>query len=371
MRFEDEDEVAGAAGALRARLREASTGLVEREHVVELTALAAVAREHLLVLGPPGTAKSDAVRRASKALGGRHFEYLLGRFTEPSELFGPVDLKKLSEGSVQTRTDGMLPEAEVVFLDEVFLGSTAILNTLLGILNERVFRRGGTIVRCPLKVCVGAANALPEEPSLMAFADRFLLSTFVDPVPDPLLEELLERGASPEPLSEEPSALEADPVETLANAARAASMEAIRPDLALAIRSLRGAGVQLSDRRVVRTQRLIAAAAVLAGRGAPTRADLWPLVYAVGSIEGQALARDLLAELLAESESPSLPAAAEDASRGPLVRAARLREAAEGLLERGPGRNPDPWLRKLEGGRAGHRRDPRTRTPRRCAGGAA
>ena len=123
--------------------------------------LGAVAQEHLLVVGPPGTAKSAVVRRVAQSLGGQYFEYLLGRFTEPSELFGPVNLTKLREGTVETDIAGMLPEAEIAFLDEVFLGSTAILNTLLGVLNERQFKRGHTRIKCPLRICVGAANGLP------------------------------------------------------------------------------------------------------------------------------------------------------------------------------------------------------------------
>src|SRR5262252_1862282 len=180
--------IAEASAALRGALADAGRGLVEREALVEMVALAAVAGEHLLVIGPPGTAKSEAVRRVARALGGRYFEYLLGRFTEPSEIFGPVDLRKLKEGVVETEIGGMLPEAEIAFLDEVFLGSTAILNTLLGILNERTFRRGHTRIVCPLRICVGATNALPEDESLAAFADRFLARIFLDAIPDPRLE---------------------------------------------------------------------------------------------------------------------------------------------------------------------------------------
>src|SRR5262245_44439467 len=175
-------------------LADAQRGLVEREALLETILLAAVAGEHVLVIGPPGTAKSEAVRRVARAAGGRYFEYLLGRFTEPSEIFGPIDLRRLREGVVHTETAGMLPEAEFAFLDEVFRGSTAILNTLLGILNERVFRRGHTTQACPLRVCVGASNDLPDDPSLQAFADRFLLRVFVEPIPDPRLEELLDGG---------------------------------------------------------------------------------------------------------------------------------------------------------------------------------
>src|SRR5262245_5155996 len=181
-----------------ARLREAVSGasnaLVDREFLVELVALSAVAREHLLVIGPPGTAKSIAVRRMAMASGGRYFEYLLGRFTEPNEIFGPVDLRKLKEGVVETQISGMLPEAEIAFLDEIFQGSTAILNTLLGLLNVSAFRRGHTLIHCPLRVCVGASNALPEDESLAAFADRFLVRIFVEPIADPMLERLLEGG---------------------------------------------------------------------------------------------------------------------------------------------------------------------------------
>jgi MoxR-like ATPase len=87
-----------ASSKLRSAVTAASRGLVDREPLVELVALSAVAREHLLVIGPPGTAKSVAVRRIAQATGGRYFEYLLGRFTEPNEIFGPVDLRKLREG---------------------------------------------------------------------------------------------------------------------------------------------------------------------------------------------------------------------------------------------------------------------------------
>lgn len=343
---------AEASASLRRAVSDAARGLVERESLVELVALAAVAQEHVLVIGPPGTAKSEAVRRVARATGGVYFEYLLGRFTEPSEIFGPVDLRRLKEGVVETETFGMLPEAEVAFLDEIFQGSTAILNTLLGVLNERVFRRGHTRVTCPLRVCVGASNALPEDDALAAFADRFLVRAFVEPVPDPMLERLLEGGWS---LGREAAGRRASigDIDTLAEAARAADMTAVRPQLGKAIRILRGAGITLTDRRAVKAQRLIAAAAALAGRERPTEADLWPVVFAVPTHEQQALARDCLRELLSPTENASLPAAAEEASRGPLARAARIAQAARQILDERPAAGDDSalksWRLRLEG----------------------
>jgi len=336
-----------AARAVRTALGAAARGLVDRDVLVDLVALAAVAGEHLLVLGPPGTAKSQAVRRVSRALGGRYFEYLLGRFTEPSEIVGPIDLRRLRDGVIETQTAGMLPDAEIAFLDEVFLGSTAILNTLLSLLNERTFRRGATALAVPLRVCVGAANHLPDDEMLAAFADRFLLRCFVAPVGDAQLEELLEGGWRVERENEAEAASIAD-LDALAAAARAMGLAAVRPQLAEAVRVLRAAGIALTDRRVVKLQRLVAAAAALDGRVAATDADLWPIVYAVPTAEAQAQAREVLRPILAASANAALVAAAAEASRSPAARAARLVDAARGLLAAGPDGEPAAWRLQLE-----------------------
>ncbi len=327
-----------ASSSLRAALEVAGRGLIEREALVELVALAAVAGEHVLLIGPPGTAKSEVARRAARAVGGRYFEYLLGRFTEPGEIFGPVDLRKLREGLVEVETAGMLPEADVAFLDEVFLGSTAILNTLLGILNERTFRRGHTALKCPLRVCVGASNALPDDEALAAFADRFLLRSFLEPVPDARLEDLLAGGWGLRDGDGEHASL--DDLDALAQASRALDLAPVRPHLAHAIRLLRKNGVQLSDRRAVRVQRLVAAAAVMAGREVPTESDLWPLVAAVSTRDEQATARSCLRDILARSDNAGLQAAAEAAAAGPLARARRIAREAEKMLAELPAVGP-------------------------------
>ncbi|MCX4246145.1 AAA family ATPase [Paraliomyxa miuraensis] len=349
-------EVEAAAERLRGVIERACTGLVQREVAVQLVVLAAVAREHVLLVGPPGTAKSEAVRRVATGLGGRYFEYLVGRFTEPAEIFGPVDLQRLREGVVETRTSGMLPEADIAFLDEVFLGSTAILNTLLGLLNERVFRRGHTTIACPLRVCVGASNGLPKEPQLAAFSDRFLLHLFLEPVGDPYLETLLDAGwtlASQARGGESTSDDDAlASLDALSEAATRAEVATIRPHLAEAVRVLRGAGIELSDRRVVKLQRLVAAAAVLDGRTRADGRDLWPVVFAIPEPADQDRARDLLRATLETSRNVTLGSAAENASLGPLARAQRLERTAEELL--GMELSDDPtarrrWRLRLEG----------------------
>lgn len=320
-----------AARHLRHTIRAATDGLIGREPLAELIVLAAVAQEHLLVIGPPGTGKSAVVRRVAQALGGRYFEYLLGRFTEPSELFGAVDLKKLREGTVETDVTGMLPEADVAFLDEVFLGSTAILNTLLTILNERRFRRGHTQVQCPLRVCVGAANGLPEDEALSAFGDRFLLHTFVESLPDHHLEAMLSAGWRSDQTPVEPAGGLAH-MDALSRRLPEVQLDGARPALANAIRKLRQAGIQLSDRRIVKSQRLIAAAAVLAGRLEAGEQDLWPVLYAIPTKEAQLNAREVLAPLLVNCAHPHLFSAVEEATMQPLSRASRLEETARALL---------------------------------------
>jgi len=343
-------DIGAISASLRQAIADAASGLVERETLVELIVLAAVAQEHLLVIGPPGTAKSVAVHRVAETIGGRYFEYLLGRFTEPNEIFGPVDLRKLKEGVIETQISGMLPEAEIAFLDEIFQGSTAILNTLLGLLNEREFRRGHTRIQCPLRVCVGASNALPEDESLAAFADRFLVRIFVEPIADPMLEQLLEGGWKLAQQSTHRQATLAD-IDKLALAARQLDMAPIRSSLSHALRILRTSGVTLSDRRVVKAQFLIAAAALLDGRSAPSEADLWPLIFVVPTPEQQDLARAALRDLLGGTANKTLPSAAEEASAGPLVRAMRLAQMGDAMLAAEPSEQQErpAWRLKLEG----------------------
>ncbi|KAI8473934.1 MAG: AAA domain-containing protein [Monoraphidium minutum] len=150
-------------------------GLVERDTEVRLLVLAALAGEHVLFIGPPGTAKSEVGRRLSSLIEGRYFERLLTRFSVPEELFGPLSMRALEDDKYVRQTRGYLPEANVAFIDEVFKANSAILNTLLTVLNERQFDNGTQRLKVPLVTLVGASNELPESEELDALYDRFLI----------------------------------------------------------------------------------------------------------------------------------------------------------------------------------------------------
>src|SRR5580692_930049 len=167
---------------------------VDRDEIVDLIALAVTAGEHLMLHGPPGTAKSALIRQFAGAVRGRYFEYLLTRFSEPNEVFGPIDLVRLREGTVATVTTGMLPEAEFIFLDELFNANSAILNNLLTVLNERIYRRGAEIHRLPLLSLFAASNHLAEDEALGALFDRFLLRCHVDHLKREAMPRLLSAG---------------------------------------------------------------------------------------------------------------------------------------------------------------------------------
>src|SRR5438067_1376035 len=189
------------ADALRKKINRFRQSLgrffVAKQEIIDLMVIAAVAQEPLLLVGPPGTAKSDLVLKFKDALGlaeGDYFEYMLTRFTEPSEIIGAIDIKELRDGKYIRRKEGKLPTAKLAFLDEIFKSNSAILNILLTIINERKFYQEGKPEAVPLRVMFAATNEVPEQGELAALKDRFVLKVESRPVQDDFFTELIDAG---------------------------------------------------------------------------------------------------------------------------------------------------------------------------------
>jgi MoxR-like ATPase len=190
---------------LRSRLNRFRKSLgrffVEKQELIDLMLVAAVAQEPLLLVGPPGTAKSDLVLKFKDALGladEDYFEYMLTRFTEPSEIIGPIDISQLREGRYIRREQGKLPTARLAFLDEIFKSNSAILNILLTIINERKFYQDGAPQPVRLRVMFAATNEVPEQAELAALKDRFCLKAESRSVQEHRFTELIDSGLQSE-----------------------------------------------------------------------------------------------------------------------------------------------------------------------------
>lgn len=254
---------------------------VGKDEIVDLLGISLLARENVFLLGPPGTAKSAIVRLLSTCLeDGKNFEYLLTRFTEPNEIFGPFDIRKLKEGELVTNTEGMMPEASLIFFDEIFNANSAILNSLLTAINEKIFRRGKEMRRLPALMFVGASNMLPEDEALQALLDRFLIRVkceYVDP--DRLQEVLLAGWRLENAAPEAAPAITSTEIVQLQRACRDIDLGPIRKQYIDIVHTLRSTGIKVSDRRAVKLQSIIAASALICNRPTAALSDLWVLKY--------------------------------------------------------------------------------------------
>ena len=282
-------------------------GLLERDAASRLVLLAAVAGEHVLLVGPPGTAKSELARRlqalvgltddapgsvgenGAPSAGGGYFERLLTRFSTPEELFGPLSLKALEEDRYERLVQGYLPTAQVAFLDEVFKANSAILNALLSLLNERVFDNGVQRLNVPLVTVVGASNEVPSDEALLAFHDRFLLRVPVEPVGDQAFAHLL--APAPGRMAEPEHRLSPAWRHGLAAAAQAL---ALSESALVSLRHLRGElqarSIRVSDRRWRQFGALLRLAAAAEGRPTVEAVDLWLAAYVAAAEPSQTAA---------------------------------------------------------------------------------
>lgn len=260
------------------RIRNAlSEGLIERDIPTRLALLSALAGEHILLIGSPGTAKSELARRLRLAFTGQtYFERLLTRFSVPEELFGPLSIKALENDKYQRQTEGYLPTASVAFLDEIFKANSAILNSLLTLLNEREFDNGTNRVKAPLVSVVGASNELPQEEELLALYDRFLVRFHVGPVTDEGFGKLLDLRGQTKPSIPEGDRLTPRDIDHIHAAALKVTVPAEVASLLKAMRKFcQDQKIPVSDRRWRKTLFLLQVAAHTDGREAVSTWDCW------------------------------------------------------------------------------------------------
>ena len=256
-------------------------GLVERDVAIRLALIATLAGEHLLLIGPPGTAKSLIARRLRLALRGSvFFERLLTRFTVPEELFGPLSIRGLEEDRYERLTEAYLPTASVAFLDEIFKANSAILNALLTLLNEREFDNGTARAKTPLLAVIGASNELGDAEELAALYDRFLLRLHVGPVSKAGFGRLL--GLRGESVPQVSDSLKLSREDLTAVQAAALGVE-VPGDVGALLGDLRdwctAEKIQVSDRRWRKVVKLLQVSALTNGRQQVSIWDCWLLQH--------------------------------------------------------------------------------------------
>lgn len=299
------DKLQAEAQTLREKLNRFRLALgrhfIDKQPLIDLMLVAAVAQEPLLLVGPPGTAKSDLVVKFREALGiegADSFEYLLTRFTEPSEVLGPIDINELRSGRYIRREQGKLPTARLAFLDEIFKASSAILNALLTVINERKFYQDGVPVPVRLKILFAATNEIPEHSELGALKDRFVLKAACRPVQETHFIELLDAGLDSQTnkdLNQRPWAEGHASLEDLLKAHRYLTLlmarkeprdrelffrEEVMREFRRVVRTIvREDEVFVSDRKLIKLYRLLRTRAWIVHGGAVEREDLQLLAY--------------------------------------------------------------------------------------------
>ena len=299
-------DVLGLGQRLRDVGRALDARFLDKAQLVRLLLVTLLAGEHMLVVGPPGTAKSALVRHLARLVDARYFEYLLTRFSEPNELFGPVDIKAFREGTFVRRIEAMLPDSEIVFLDEIFKSNSAILNALLSILNERRFFTGSQSLKVPLCSLFAATNEVPNDDALGAVFDRFLVRALSENLDSFHFHGLVERGVRAE-IAELTGADEAiRPLVALSEIRKVQARMGqfmVFPEDWMArykgfIFQIRSEGISLSDRRVVKLLKLFASSALIDGRPTVNVGDFFILRHVWNSPDQIPILEDIVGPAL-------------------------------------------------------------------------
>ncbi|MDD3982791.1 MAG: AAA family ATPase [Candidatus Omnitrophica bacterium] len=243
----------------------------ERQAEIRSLQIGLLSGESVLFIGSPGTAKSLVVEAFASGTGLSYFRWLLTKFTTPEEIFGALDLQALEQGHFQRNIAGKLPDCEIGFVDEVFKASSSILNSLLTIMQERLFFNNGTPVKVPLKLLVGASNELPDDDSLGALFDRFLIRNYVNYVSDQ--NSIKKIWDNPPQI---PSSLisRSDLEKMLAELDHVQFPSEIQDIILILKLELENQGIKLSDRRWIKSKKILQATALVAGRDKVENCDL-------------------------------------------------------------------------------------------------
>ena len=274
-------------------LREMNRGIYEKETEIALSLLAALAGESVILLGPPGVAKSMVARQLKTAFSGaRSFEYLMSRFSTPDEIFGPVSIQKLKNSDTYERAvDGYLPTADVVFLDEIWKAGPAIQNTLLTVINEKLFRNGNRETHLPLKLLVAASNELPAKgEGLEALWDRFVIRIESRPIrQEKNFRAMLMEGKREERRAKNPNAISAEEYQEWTDRISGVGVKDEVLDAIASIRKSLSAvnvdeaeerrNIYVSDRRWKNIVRLLRTSAFVHDRPEAAMCDLLPVYH--------------------------------------------------------------------------------------------
>lgn len=263
---------------------ELNASVLERREEVRSLILALVAGEHLLLLGSPGTAKSALSRALCDRIdSGSYFSVLLTRHATPALVFGPDKLSALKDDRYEQNTSGMLPEATVAFIDEIFKCNSSVLNGMLPILNEGLYKNGTAWQTVPLEMCVAASNEMPEDrEELGALYDRFLVRHLVEPVRDDRnFEAILLRKTAAHAANAAPTGVSLDEIRAARAWAGGVELSSVAPQITEVRHALAEEGIEPSVRRFDKGGDLVRASAYLAGRDFATEEDLAPLMHAL------------------------------------------------------------------------------------------